>query len=108
MNEIVSQRSLRRGDLSVPLHAAKPVGNVVPHGIVEQNIFLRDHGDLLAQGAQRYPAYVCAIDANRSSRRLIESRNQIHQGGLACSARTDERHDLTFTGAKANAAKNGS
>ena len=62
VDEIMRQSGLRGGLNALFRHVAEAVADIVPHRIVEEDIFLRDHGDLFAQRADGDIANVDAVD----------------------------------------------
>jgi len=61
---------------------------------VEQDIFLRDHGDLSAQRAELCFPDVETVDANRARGDVVKTRKQIDKRRLARSAGADEGDKL--------------
>jgi hypothetical protein len=64
--EIVRESGLRGGDDVVLGNIREAVADVVPDGVVEEDIFLSDDGDLGAERTDRNFADVEAVDANRA------------------------------------------
>ena len=58
---------------------------------MEQDVFLRDHGDLFAQRANGDVANVDAVDANLPGGEFVETRNQIDERGFSGAAGADQR-----------------
>ncbi len=85
-DEIVGQRGLGGGNNAVLGNTGQAVTDVVPHRVVEKNIFLGDHGDLLAEGADRNFTNIHAIDSNGAGSQLVEPRKQIYEGSFARAA----------------------
>src|SRR5262249_46796724 len=88
-DEIVGQRGSGGGLDALGRNAGKARANVVPDGVVEQDVFLGDHSDLLPERSNGHIANVEAIDANVPGRYFVKARDEIDQGGLSGSARTD-------------------
>ena len=94
LDEIVSERRLRRGDHFLLGNIGESIADVVPHRVVKENVFLRDHGDLFAQGFDGNVADIHSVDANRPRGRFMESRQEVHQRALAGSARPHQSDHL--------------
>ena len=95
-DEIVGQGGLGGGDDAFFGNIREPVTDVVPHRVVEQNIFLRDHGDLFAQGTDGDVANVHAVDANGAGSQLVKPRKQIDERGFSGAARADKSDHFAF------------
>jgi hypothetical protein len=75
---------------------AQPEGDVVEHvEMREQRIALEHHVDRPVLG-RRATSYRLAIDLDLAGGREIEAGDHAHQGGLAASARPEQRQDLAF------------
>ena len=68
--------------------------NVPADGVVEQNGFLRDDGNLVAQIAGGNVANVHAADVDDAALRVVKAQQQIGQRGFAGAAGADERDEL--------------
>ncbi len=73
------------------LHVWLAVGDVVAHGVVEEDGLLRDLRDLAAQRAEGELAHVVAVDEDASGSHVEEARDEIDEGGFARAAGADER-----------------
>src|SRR3990172_8266056 len=70
------------------------VGDVGPHGVVEEHRFLRDEPDLRAKAGQGSLAHVDPVDQDRAVADVVEAGEQVHQGRLPRPARPHDRHHL--------------
>ena len=68
--------------------------DVPADGVVEQNIFLRHDGDLVAQVARGNFSQIHAADFDRAARGVVKTQQQIGQRGFAGTAGADERDEL--------------
>src|ERR1035437_2875179 len=75
-------------------HVWSSVGDVVAHGVVEQNGLLRDLGNLAAERGKRHIAQVVTIDEDAAGGDVEEARDEIDEGGLPCPAGTDQRKNF--------------
>ncbi len=100
------QGGLGRGGHAFLRHILQAVTDVVPHRVVEQNIFLGHHGNLLAERLDGHTADVDAIDADGAGGRLVEARQQIDQGGFSRTARTDQSDHFSPARAQTNVPQN--
>src|SRR4029077_15287798 len=101
-DEIVRQGGFCGVDHALLGNILQAVADVVPRRIVKQDVFLSDHGNLLAQGFDSDTADVHAVEANGAGGGLVEARQQIDQGGFSRAARTDQGDDLPAARAKSN------
>src|ERR1700687_492777 len=101
-DEIVRQRGLRRSDDFLPGNIRQTVANVVPHGVVKQDVLLGDHGDLFAQRLDGHFPDVQFIDADGARGGLIKSRQQIHQRRFSGPARAYESNHFSAARAEIN------
>ena len=67
LDEVVGERRFRGGDHALARHVWMAVTDVIPDRFIEENRFLRDDGDLVAQRSQRNIAQIVAIDAHRAA-----------------------------------------
>src|SRR5438445_615849 len=67
------------------------VADVLADGVAEEDRLLRHDGDLLAQGTHRDLADVSTIDAHAAGNRVVETADEVHEGGLPRSRWADER-----------------
>ena len=81
--------------------------DVPADSIVEQNGFLRDHGDLIAEIARGEFPEVRAADADGATRRVVEAQEQIGKRRLAGAAGADERDKLAGLKAQVNVVQHG-
>ena len=102
------QRGLRGGNDFFLGNIGQPITDVVPNGVMEQDVFLRHHGDLPAQRTKLGFPDVAAIHANGAGSDVIKSRQEIDERGLARATRADKSDQLAFAGAESNVAQNGS
>src|SRR5512138_1308366 len=79
------------------------VSNVLADRAAKQSRLLRHQADDRAQIAQTQTANVMAIDSYRPRRHVKEARDERNQSRLACTARPDQRDDLTRRGLDADA-----
>ena len=63
------------------------VGDVVPDGPVEQQRLLQYETDLPAEGLLLEEFHIDAVDFDGSGVGIVEARNQVDDGGLACAGR---------------------
>src|SRR5437879_3042804 len=83
LNELVGVgRDRRGGDLFVA-GTRTPKRDVFADGAPEQQLVLQNQANLLAQRLQRVGPDVFAIDTDLALARVIEARDQAHQGALA-------------------------
>ena len=75
-----------------------PVGNVVAHGVIEEDGFLGHHADLGAQRGERDVADIVAVKLDGPCGHVKEPRNQIDESGLARAAGADDGDN--FAGAR--------
>ena len=68
--------------------------DVPADGVVEQNGFLRDDGDLVPQVARGNVAQIHAADFDRAALRVVKTQEQIGQRGFAGAAGADQRDQL--------------
>ena len=80
-------------------------GDVVYDRCTEEFVFLRDKGDLAAQGLQFEVAHVDAVHFHGAFGGVVKARNQIHKAGLAAARRTDDRERFAGPDFKINAAQ---
>ena len=73
------------------------------HGVVEQRRFLRHQRDRGAQAGERHVAHVLPIDAHGAAADVVESRQQIEDGGFARARRADQRHGFARRDGEAHA-----
>ena len=64
------------------------------HRVVEENRLLGDVADLGTERSQAHIPQVMSIDADAARGDIEEARDQVHQGGFAGAAGTDQRHHL--------------
>src|ERR1700728_342505 len=74
-------------------HVRPAVAEIVADRVVEENRFLGDDGHLLAQGPQRDVVDRVAVDAHLAGGDLVETRQEIHEGGFSSATGTDDGHD---------------
>ena len=72
------------------------VGDVVAHGVVEQDGVLGDDADLPPQRGQRDVAHVVAVDQDAAAAHVEEARDQVHQRALAGAARAHDGQHLAL------------
>src|SRR5262249_13674724 len=105
-DEVVGKSSFRGGFDALARNIREAVADVVPDGIVKQDVFLGDHGDLLAERPDRQVANVKAVDANPAGREFVEAGDQIDERGFSSAARADERDDFALARYEANILEN--
>ena len=66
------------------------VGDVVAHGVVEEDRLLRDLGDLFAERLESEGANIVAVDEDAAAADVVEARDEIDQRALPCPAGADE------------------
>ena len=71
------------------------VGDVGADGPGEQERLLGHEPELVAVGRQVQVANRGAVDGHRAGGGVVEAGDQLHQGGLARTGRTDQRDDLS-------------
>ena len=81
--------------------------DVPADGVVEQNGFLRDDGDLVAEIARGDFADVHAADADGAARRVVEAQEQVGERRFAGAAGADERNKLAGLDAQVDVAQHG-
>ena len=85
-----------RGGLDLSLGGVGPgVQQIAPQAGVEQVALLRHVPDHAGEGVQLDVADVHAVDLHCAFGRIVQPRNQVRDGGLTRTARTDERCELT-------------
>src|ERR1700691_1380928 len=73
--------------------------------IVEKVSVLRHDSYALTQRIELRIAHVNAVDEYGSALHVIETRNELGDGGFACSGRTDESDQLTWLDGEGDVAK---
>src|SRR6266568_3576988 len=94
-DEVMRQRSSRRGFYFFLRDAWLPVGNIVAQRVIEQHGFLSNNPDLRAYRRQRHVAKIVAINRNSSRGDIEEARYQRNQGALSSAARTHQRQNFS-------------
>ena len=86
----------RGGGLAHPFerHLAATVGDVVAHGVVEEDRLLRHQAHQRAQVRERQVTDVDAVDRDRPLLGVEEARQQIHHRRLAGARRSHQRDRL--------------
>ena len=90
MDECHSGRSSHLGVVAV----GTSVRDIVPDRVVEKERFLRDQGDLPAQGREGDRPDVRAVNRDPACGRIVESGNQAGQRTLAGPTGPHQRQDL--------------
>src|SRR5579872_6856274 len=108
LDEIVSQSGTGCGFHLLQWNVGLAVGDVVAHGIVEQNGFLRDDSYLLAQRCESYVANIVTIDQKAALGYIEETRNQVDERALARTARANDGYDFAVTDFEVDIVKDGS
>ncbi len=68
------------GSFDVCERGVRPaVRDVVADRAREQDRVLHDHADRRAQGCERHPTDVVAVDEYRALARVVEARDQVHE-----------------------------
>src|SRR5947209_7721795 len=67
-----------------------PKRDVFADGAAEQQLVLQNKADLLTQRLERITADAFAIDTDLAFARIIEARDQAHQGALARTGCSDD------------------
>ena len=93
-DEIVGVGMARGGDDFIARCTGPAQFDVPADGVVEQDGFLGDDGDLISQIARGDAADVHAADADDAPLRVIKSQEQIGERGFAGAAGADERDEL--------------
>src|SRR5207244_12440160 len=73
-DEILGQRGLCGGNDSFFGNVGESVTNVVPHGVVKEDVFLGDHRDLLTQRLDGDVADIHAVNPNVVGGGLVKLR----------------------------------
>src|SRR5439155_23626383 len=71
------------------------VSDVLPHGRVEQDVFLQHKADLLAQRLLRETPHVRSINLHHAAVRVVKAGYQTDDRSLAGSGRAHQRSHLT-------------
>src|ERR1035438_4672156 len=77
------------------LYVRLPVRDVIAHGVIEENRFLRDLGHLAAQRTEGQIAKIAIVNDDAAGSDIEEARNEIDQCGFARATGTDERQHFT-------------
>src|SRR5207245_643190 len=93
LNELVGVGRDRRGGDLLVAGTGTPERNVFADGAAEHQLVLQNQADLLAQRLQRVVPDVLAIDTDLALARVIEARDQAHQGALAGAGGSDNRSE---------------
>src|SRR5207302_690535 len=94
-DELVSVRGLRRGD---ELSVARPgprIGDVLGDGGGEEHGTLLDDGELSAEIGEAKLAEIGPIELDMAAGRVVEPREQAHQGALARAGRAHDAEAST-------------
>jgi len=105
-DEFVGEGVFGGGDDFLARRAQPAQLDVPADGVVEQNIFLRDDGDLIAQIARGYFAQIHAADFDGALRGVVETQEQIGERGLAGAAGADQRDELAGFDGKIDVVQN--
>src|ERR1017187_1024024 len=95
LDEFVGEGGLGGGADGFLLHAIAAVGDIVGHGVIEQKSILRHQADLAAQARQAEGTHVAAVDLDAARGKVVETRHQVGDGGLAATAWPHQGHHLT-------------
>ena len=68
--------------------------DVVINRTCKQDVFLKHHGYLISERLQIVITYINASDFDASSRRVIETRDQLNQCGFCASRSADDSDRL--------------
>src|SRR2546425_12765207 len=90
LNNLVGVGGYRRGDYPLVAGTGTPKRDVFADGAAEQQLVLQDEADLLTQRLERIIADVFAIDTHLAFDRVVEARDQAHQGALAGTSCSDD------------------
>src|ERR1700733_13071654 len=71
-----------------------PVGDVIPHCVIEQDRILSDDAHLLAQRRKRDVADIVSIDQQAAGGYVEKARDQMNQRPLSRTAGADKSKDL--------------
>jgi hypothetical protein len=93
-DEIVGVGVFGGGDDFVVRRAEPAQLDVPADGVVEQNVFLRDDGDLVPQVARGNLAQIHAADFDRAACGVVKTQEQVGERGFAGAAGADERDEL--------------
>jgi hypothetical protein len=93
-DEVVRVGGLRRAGYLLFGRTRLAVGNVLPHGPVEDQRLLQEHGDVLAQRVQGEVLRVVPVEPDGARVRVVEAQQQLGDGGLARPALADQRERL--------------
>src|SRR3972149_4931026 len=88
------KRSARVSTLDVP-----------PHGSPEQEAPLQDDADLLPQAGALDAAHIVPVDRQAAARDVVETRDQVDQGGLSGAGGPDDGDRLAGLGPEADGAQ---
>src|SRR5690606_8609277 len=69
--------------------------DVAPYRAVQQRGVLGDHADMSAQGVLTDLGNILPVDQDPAPLHVMETQQQIDQGGLACSRTADQTDALT-------------
>ena len=92
--------NVRLGSGGFDFRLARPaiaIGDVVVDGVVEQDGFLSDHTDLLAQTPQVQMADVQVIHQNGAVVRIVKAGDEPDQGRLAATVLANQCHGFPET-----------
>ena len=94
LDEVMAVGRLGCGDEFVFRRVEATVENVLPQRAVEEEGFLRDNRDLVAQLVQRDVADIVLVDRDLAGGALVEPGQEIDQGRLARAGGADQRDHL--------------
>ena len=106
-DEFVGVGVARGGDDFLVGRAEPAQFDVPADGVVEQNVFLRDDGDLVAQIARGNLAQIHAADFDGAARGVVKAQEQIGERGFAGAAGADERDELAGFDGEIDAVQHG-
>ena len=81
--------------------------DIFANGAIEEEGFLADDGDVMAQGSQGCFRYGLAIDGNLAARVFVKGRQQAHQRAFARARGADERDHLARLSMQGNVLEHG-
>ncbi len=93
-NELIGTRQLGRRNHLLIGRLGAAVADVVHHRVAKEESVLQHHADLPAQRPQLYITHIHAVDGHAALRHVIEARQQVDHGRLACTRGADNRNRL--------------
>ena len=101
-NEIVAATVARRlFDLGV-CRVRLTNTDILPHGVVEQEIILRHIGDKFMVMFCGNIAYICTADSDTATLHIPKGSNELSNGGFSASGRSDQCIDCPLAEGQIN------